>query len=950
MRNLRCWVGVGLLLSAYACGSTTQVAPVSEPDKPAAVTLPADSAVTIGKLPNGLTYIIRENREPRNRAELRLVVNAGSILEDTDQQGLAHFTEHMAFNGTKNFPKQALVDYLESIGMRFGPDVNAYTGFDETVYMLQVPMDSTEVVRKAFAVLQDWAHNVSFEDEEIDKERGVIVEEWRLGRGANARIRDKQFPILFRGSRYAERLPIGEKAVLDTFRHDTIRRFYRDWYRPDLMAVVAVGDFETQTIRDLIDEHFALIPASAQPRERQLYPVPKHEETSFAIATDPEATWNSVDVVYKQNVRDEGTKEAYRQGIVESLFNRMLNQRFYELTKTPDAPFLRGSSGQGRWVRTSEIYYLSAQVKEGGILRGLDALLTEAARVKQHGFTPSELEREKVEVLRGLERAYEERDKTPSRNYASEYIRHYLSKEPIPGITAEYGMYRDMLPGIQLTEVNGLAAEWMSDKGRVILVDAPEKEGLVVPGEDELLAAMSSVASKQVEPYEEAVTDEPLVATPPEPGKIVIEKRIKSLGTVEWGLSNGVRVFLKPTDFRNDQIQFAAFSPGGHSLVPDEDYIPASTATAMVGEGGIGTFDLISLQKKLAGKVASARPFIGTTHEGLRGGASPKDIETLFELIYLTFTAPRPDTTAFLAYRERLKGMLENRNARPETAFGDTIQVTMAQYHHRARPWSMAILDELDLEKSLSVYRDRFSDAGDFTFIFVGNLDLEALKPLVAAYLGGLPSAGRIESWRDVGMRPPSGVVEKVVKRGLEPKSRVQIIFTGPFEWERQNIYDFYSMRDVFRIKLREVLREDEGGTYSPGVSGSVSHFPVGRYSVRVSFGCNPERVDELTSVVFTQIDSLRDVGTTETYVQKVQETQRRGRETSLRDNGFWLGSLQSRLQNGDDLETILRYDELVDGLTTADVQETAKRYFNRENYVKVVLYPEAQPDPEPQN
>ncbi|MDA0747356.1 MAG: insulinase family protein, partial [bacterium] len=666
-----------------------------------------------------------------------------------------------------------------------------------------------------------------------------------------------------------------------------------------------------------------------------------HEETLFAIATDPKASRTSVSIYYKQPVREEGTEAAYRQSLVESLYNGMLNARLSELTKKPDAPFLYGNSGQGRFIRTKEFYYLGGGVKEDGILRGLEALLTEGARVQQHGFTQTELEREKVEMLRGMERTYEERDKLQSRGFASEYIRHYLTGEPIPGIEYEYGLYQKLLPGIQLEEVNRLAGEWITDHDRVILLDGPEKEGVEMPTEEALAEAIARVAQVQVAAYEDRVSDQPLVETLPQAAEIVQETQVSELGVTEWALGNGVKVVLKPTDFKNDQVLFSAFSPGGHSLVSDKDYVSATSAVSVLRESGVGAFDLVALQKKLAGKAVGVSPWIGDLQEGMNGSASPKDLETLFQLIYLSFTAPRKDTTAFLAYKERMLGMLKNRSADPRAAFGDTLQVTLAQHHYRARPWSEALLEEMDLDRSLEVYRDRFADASDFIFVFVGNLDTAQVKPLVKTYLGGLPALHRNETWKDVGVRPPEGVLEKIVRKGLEPKSNTRIVFTGPFEWTRQNRYDLDAMTQVLGIKLREVMREDMGGTYGVGVWESTSRYPREGYSINVSFGCSPERVNELMEAVFAQVDSLKRVGTTDVYLNKVKESQRRGREVAMKENGFWRGALESVYEHGQDPLTILTYNELVEGLTLEAVQKAAQKYFDMRNYVRVVLYPE---------
>ena len=933
-----------LLLFAFsvllgACVSTTPT-----PAQRAATEekLPIDSLATVGQLDNGLRYVIRKNQKPENRVELRLVVDAGSVLEDEDQQGLAHFVEHMAFNGTKNFAKQELIDYLELIGMRFGPDLNAYTSFDETVYMLTVPTDSAEVVETAFQILEDWAHQISFEPEEIDKERGVVVEEWRLGRGAQRRMFDEQLPILLKDSRYATRLPIGQKAVLDTFQHEALRRFYRTWYRPDLMGLVAVGDLEPAALEALVQDYFARIPAAASPRDRTVFPVPDHEETLFAIATDPEATYNSVSIYYKMDVRPQGTVSAYRRSLIEALYHQMFNQRLHELTKRPEPPFLGAYSGQGRWLRSKEFFILGAGVQNNGFDAGLEALLLEAARVREFGFTASELEREKKEMLRGMEQSYRERDKQQSSRFAAEYVRHLLTDEAIPGIAKEYQLYQDLLPGIALAEVNALASEWTSEKNRVIAVEAPEQEGIAVPNERDLRAIFAAVAQQEIAPYADEVSDEPLVAQVPAPAAIVARSQIPEIGVTWWTLANGIRVCLKPTDFKNDEILFRAYSPGGHSLVPDADYVAASTAASVVSEGGVGPFDKIELEKKLAGKVVRVAPWISSLREGLSGSASPEDVQTLFELIYAFFTAPRLDSTAFQAYQTRMKGSIQNRSARPETAFSDTIAVTMAQYHHRARPWSLELLNEMDLAASMAVYQDRFADAGDFSFFFVGNFTLEAMEPLVCTYLGGLPATGREEAWRDVGIEAPAGVIDKAVYRGIEPKSQSRLIFTGPFEYDGwKNNLELRAMTSVLQIKLREVLREDLGGTYGVWISSSGARYPDEEYRISITFGSDPERVEELTQVIFEQIDSLKTVGTTDLYIEKVKEMRQRQREIDLKENSFWVGSLASLDFNGVDPRRLIQYPALVDSLTAEAVQQAAQNYFNMDRYVRVVLYPE---------
>ncbi|MCZ6918758.1 MAG: insulinase family protein [Gemmatimonadetes bacterium] len=903
--------------------------------------LPVDSAVMTGVLENGLRYYIRANTRPEQRAELRLVVNAGSVLEDDDQLGLAHFVEHMAFNGTEHYPKQELVEYLERIGMRFGPDINATTSFDETVYMLTVPTDTIEVFDEAFQILEDWAHLVSFDYEEIDRERGVVIEEWRLGRGADARMRDQQFPVLFRDSRYAVRLPIGDPDLLENFPYDAVKRFYRDWYRPGLMAVIAVGDFDPAHVENLIRAHFAHIPPVEAPRPRTVFDVPGHSETLVTVATDAEATHSAVSVYYKQPLREAGTVGAYRQGIVEGLYNGMLNNRFFEITQSPDAPFLGASSGQGRLVRSGEVYFLGAAVQEGGIVKGLDGLLTEVERVSRFGFTASELERVKANLLRGMELAFAERDKTDSGVYASEYVRAFLEGEAIPGIAYEYELYQAFMPNIILDEIDRLAGEWLVDENRVVTVNAPDKEGVPVPSAVALLVVFEDVAQLEIAPYEDGVTDAPLVAEAPLPSLVVSEERVDKVGVIVWELANGVRVLLKPTDFQADQVLFRATSPGGHSLVEDDEYVAAATATSVVGRGGVGQFSLVDLQKALAGKAVSVQPTISATAEGMSGGASPQDLETMFQLVYLHFTAPRRDETAFRAFLQRVRANVENRDADPILVFQDTVAVTMAQHHFRARPFTLEILDEMNLETSMAVYKDRFEDASDFTFAFVGNFDVDSIRPLVETYLGGLPSTGRVETWRDVGIDPPSGVVRRTVRRGVEPQSQTAIIFTGDLAYTRENRHVLNSMAAVLQTWLRETLREDLGGTYGVSVNASATRIPRERYQISIGFGSAPDRAEELAAAVFHHIDSLKTTGPSADDVAKIRESQRRARETSLKENAYWLTQLIGFDRDERDLREILLFESMIDALDPATIQRAAQQFFNTDNYVHAVLLPE---------
>lgn len=903
--------------------------------------LPTDSAVIIGKLDNGLTYYIRENKKPEKRAELRLVVKAGSILEDDDQQGLAHFVEHMAFNGTKSFPKTAIVDFLEKSGVRFGADLNAGTSFDETTYFLQVPTDSQAVMRTGFQILEEWAHAVTFDDKEIDRERGVIREEWRLGRGAEERVARQHYPFEFYKSRYAERIPIGKIGIIDSGSHDAIRRFYRDWYRPDLMAVIAVGDFDKSDVEKLIVEHFSGLKNPTNERERVKYSIPDHNKILVSIATDKELSRTSVDVMYLKDAHDTKTAADYRRDIISSLYDQMFNARISELLQKPNPPFIYGGGGDGRFFGDRQAYSLGAGVGDTAILSGFNALMTEAYRVKEFGFTSSELERQKTESLRWMEKAYDERDKTESRQFVYEYQRNFTDNEEIPGIGVELALYKQFLPGITIEEVNKLTSERMTNGNSVVLISAPRKDSVNLPSETEVLSVVNGERSKKILAYVDSVSSEPLISQIPIPGKVVEEKKIPSLGVTEWKLSNGAKVVLKPTDFKNDEILFSAYSPGGTSLVDDSDYLSAVAATTIIGQSGVSSFDAITLQKKLAGKVVSVSPRILDLSEGFNGSSSPKDVESMFQLIYLYGTTPRRDTAAFSAYMTRWKEYLQNMSANPQVIFGDTVRVTLANYHFRARPITSSLLNEVKFENAFSAYKTRFADFSDFTFFLVGSFQIDSIKTLVEKYIASLPSLNRGEKWKDVGIEPPKGVIAKEVHKGIEPKSTVNLTFTGTSEWSEQNRYDFNAMKEVLDIKLREVLRQDEGGTYGVGVYGSTILYPRPEYNLTLSWGCSPDRVDELVKKALIQIDSLKLKEPDSIYVEKVKEIDRRTYEVNMKRNNFWLSSLYSYYSHDENPEMILNYPKLVDGLRGSAIQSAVKKYFNMNNYVKIVLYPE---------
>ena len=927
------------LLVLTAAAQTAAQTPI-----PLTTRLPVDPKITVGTLANGLRYYIRQNPKPEKRAELRLVVNAGSILEDEDQLGLAHFLEHTAFNGTTNFKKNELVSYLESIGVRFGADLNASTGFDETIYILPVPTDSAHIVTKAFQVLEDWAHGQIFDPTEVTNERGIVVEEWRGRKGAGDRMLQKWLPIALKGSRYATRLPIGTVESIQAATPDRLRRFYQDWYRPDQMAVIAVGDFDKAQIEALIKKHFSGIQRRSNPRARPVADVPDNVAPLVAIATDREATSSSVNLIFKVPSEQTATVADYRRDLVQQIYLSMLNNRFLEIAQKPDAPFTGAGASKGSFMaRSKDAFTLAAGVKDGGIEKGVEALLTEARRVDQFGFLESELARTKQNLLRGYERAYAERNNTLSGNLVGELINNFLVGEAIPGIEFEYQVAQQQIPTITLAEVNALARRWITDENRVILVQAPEKEGVKIPTESELLAVFNRTANSTVTAYTENVSDEPLIDRLPAPGRVTSERKIAGADVTEWRLSNGVRVLFKPTDFKADEIVFTAYSPGGTSLVSDADYMSASIASLLAERSGAGKYSMVDLNKKLTGKVASARAGIGGTSEGFTGAASPKDLETLMQLIHLRFTAPRLDTAAFLAFKNQMMAVLPNLSSNPNQVFSDTIAVTSGQYHHRARPLSVATFNEINPQRAFEVYKDRYADASDFTFVFVGNVSAETLKPLAEKYLATLPSINRKETFKDVQPGLPRGVIDKTVRKGTEPKATTMIWFSGPFNYTPENRFALRSLVDYFQIKLNETLREQLGGTYSPGVGGGGSRIPKAEYSIQINFGSSPENVEKLTQTVFAMIDSLKSKPPTQADVDKVREALTRGRETELKTNNYWLGNIAARDQNSEDIAGLLgAYDAMIRALTPEKIQAAARQYFDIKNYMRFVLLPEA--------
>ncbi|HOX81426.1 MAG TPA: insulinase family protein [Chryseolinea sp.] len=907
--------------------------------------LPIDPNVKIGKLANGLTYYIRKNAKPEKKVELRLVVNAGSVLEDADQQGLAHFTEHMAFNGTKNFKKNELVDFLQTIGVEFGADLNAYTSFDETVYILPIPTEKPENVEKGFLVLEDWASTVAFENEEIDKERGVVLEEMRLGKGAQDRMNKIILPKLLAGSNYANRLPIGKEDILKNFKYDVIKRFYRDWYRPNLMAVIVVGDIDVAEAEKMIKSHFEKLKNPAKPRPRVSGPIPPRKITEGAVVTDKEATNSVLQIYYSTNVsKDEVTVGDYRQSIVKNIFQSMLGQRMQELTQTANPPFVFGGSNLGGFLRGHETFSSFALIGKGGVEPAINALIQENERARKFGFTASELERTKKNLVKNMERAYSERDKTESEGYAAEYIRNFLAKEPIPGIENEFAYYKQYVDGITLEEINKYTATAIpTSENKLIAITAPEKTDFVLPTNENLLAITEAASKVDIKAYEEKVVAASLIAEPPTAGRIIFQKENKELGYFELTLGNGVKVILKTTDFKNDQVVMSAFRFGGQSLYDPKDRYSAEYAATVISQMGVGDFSPTDLKKVLAGKSVNVSPRISTTAEGLSGSCSSTDVEAMMQLVNLYFTKPRKDDELFTSFVNKQQAMYQNMMSEPRMVFQDTLLRTLYKNNPRGPHIpNAADFGKIDEQRALEIYKERFANANGYTFVIVGAFELDKIKPLIATYIASLPSDKAVTStFKDIGLRPVRGVVKKEVHKGAEPKSFIAMQFTGEIKYSDEENFKLQALIEVLNIKLIETLREELSGIYGGGMYASMNKFPYENYSVGVSLPCGPENVDKLIAATMEELNKVKTNGPSEADLNKVKETWKKQHQESMKDNTYWMRQLQQSVELGSNLAEIFNYDKKVDALTPADLKAAANKYLDMKNYVQVVLYPE---------
>jgi zinc protease len=908
-----------------------------------AQSLPLDPVVRMGKLTNGFTYYIRHNTEPKNRVVFYLANKIGAIQEDDNQRGLAHFMEHMSFNGTKHFPKNQLVDYLQKAGVRFGADLNAYTGFTETVYQLPLPSDDTSIVRNGLQIMRDWAAEATLETDELNKERGVVLEEKRLRNGAQQRMQEVTFPLQVNNSRYASRLPIGTEAVLKNFTPATIKKFYTDWYRPNLQALIVVGDVDVNSMEQQIKKLFGDLKNPAKERERLTYTIPLTGKNQFKALTDAEQTSTQISVLIKQPGTELKTKADYRNEIIRNLYNFALAGRFRELAAKPNPPFIQAEAGAQGFMGGLDAYGVSIGPKPGKIAESFTAVWTEVVRMQQFGVLSSELERAKIAYLTRMENAYKESSKTPSQSYVQEYLQYFLKGTAAPGMETEYQLAKELTGSITLAEVNALAGKAVKDTDRDIFINAPEKDKASLPDEATVNSWIAAIRQEKLTAWQDTTTNEGLLKAKPAPGKVVKREKVDELGVTILTLSNGVKIWIKPTDFKNEEILFSSFSEGGTSLYPDSLFLNAANAAAVTGANGLSSFTPVELGKMLTGKSAQAQPYVQDRYEGINGAATPKDLETALQLTYLYFTAPRKDSLIFSNIISRSKAGIANRSNSPEAVFGDTVSLVLGKYHYRRQPITAAKMDSISLEKAFTIYKERFSNAGDFTFVFTGSIDTATFIPLVEQYLGSLPSTGAKESAKDLNINMPEGQISKTIYKGKDNKAVVRLLYSGAYTFSETNNIQLSALGAVLQYRMLDRIRELEGGAYTPQAGVSYGKLPQARYVFSVQFTCAPANADKLIAAANEEIEKIKKGGVSADDISKFTAEQTRTHETQLQSNAFWRGYLMYALQNNEPATNIFHFGEQLKTVTPQTVQQAAQQYISSNNYIKLVLMPEAQ-------
>ena len=910
-----------------------------------AMPTPMDPNVRYGKLDNGLTYYIRHNEKPDNRADFYIAQKVGSVLEEENQRGLAHFLEHMAFNGTINLPGMTLRNYLQSRGIKFGENLNAYTAIDQTVYMVtEVPTDLPGLVDTCLLILHDWSSFIALEEEEIDNERGVILEEERTTGGANRRVMEQILPKMYPGSPYGERLPIGTKEVIANFSYQDIRDYYHKWYRPDLQGIIIVGDVDVDAIEARIKEMFADIPAPVNPATRTQFMIDDNVEPIVAVASDPEQTSYQIMMFNKHEATPASLKNDVNYWMAEyilSLISDMQINRLQELVQKPNPPFVYGYSYYGDYyvAPTKEAWTSIAVAKDvDGIDEAITAIVAENKRMQQYGFTASEYERAKADFMKSIESAYNERNNTENSKHVDACLNHFLSNEPMMGIETEYMLYQQIMPNLPLEAINAFASQLITNDNLVITLTAPQKEGETLPTEEELLAMYNKANAMEVEPYEEEVFDGPIVAELPKPGKIKKEAVNETFGTTEWTLSNGMKVIYKQTTFKDDEIRMSAYSPGGLTALPQDDPYTLQNLGDIITLGGVGEFSAIDLPKVLAGKKVSVTPQIGTYSEGMTGYCSPKDLETMMQLIYLYFTAPRADQEAYESTMERTKAMLKNMELNPMITFSDSLTKILYNDHPLRLRMKVEDYDKVDYAKAMEMYEDRFSDPNNFTFTFVGNIDVETFKPLVEQYLASLKKNKRKEDWKDVGLSVAEGNhVAHFTKEMQDPKTSVYMIYNGEMEYNLYNQVYMSVLSDIMDIVYTKTIREEQGGTYGVGVMGYVDNKPTDNYMFYIAFDTNDEVYATLMDIAKAGLNDIVTNGPRQEDLDKVLGNKLKKRQEQLQENGFWTNVITSEVR--DNIDVLTDYENIINGVTVESVAEFAKQILNG-NLKEIVQLP----------
>ena len=908
--------------------------------------LPIDPKVRYGKLENGLTYYIRANKEPKERAEFYIAQNVGAILENDNQNGLAHFLEHMAFNGTKNYPGKGIINYFEKIGVKFGANINAYTSLDETVYNLSdVPTTRDGIIDSALLVLHDWSGFITLDGNEINDERGVIREEWRQGAGADRRMWKESNKLKYSGSQYAKRDVIGDTAIINNFAHQTIRDFYKKWYRPDLQAILIVGDVDVDKVEAKIKSVFTDISRKSNAGERPVYPIIDNKEPIISIVKDAEARMTRVELEYKHDKLPADIKLSmmgYANLTVNSLISTMISNRFEEITQQADAPFVYGGAEYGELVKSKDAFQMIAVPKEGKELDGLNALLLEAEKIKRFGFTNSELERAKTDYLKTLEKSNNERDNQKNNSLVREYVRNFLTQEPIPGIEWEYNTVKMMAPQLKLEMINQVAKSYVTDSNLIVSIMAPDKQAVIIPTKEQILAAISQSKKAELKAKAEEVLNKPLIKSVPKAGKLAKVSENKELGTTEWLLSNGVKVIFKPTTFKKDEILLTAFSNGGISKVKNTaDLASATMAATIVSNNGLGEYNQIELGKILTGKIATVTPAIDGYDEGFSGNSSVSDFETLLQLVYLNFTAPRKDDNAYKALINTYQASMANAAKDPRKAFSDTVSVMLSNHNPRTVVMNLETINKLNQDKALAIFKERFAIPANFTFIFTGNIDSnnEKVKSAILTYLGGLKSAKGGQSFTDNGIRKPKGKVNNNFTKEMKVKKASNLVYynaTMPFTMA--NRVNVAAVGNVLSIRYIESIREKEGGSYGVGVRGSMNNTPVDEATLLMQFDCDNLKQDRLISIIYSEINEIIAKGPRADDFQKVKENMLKKYKEDIAQNNWWSSALERYYQ--DKLNLVSDYKTAVEAMTPESIQTTLKNIVSQGNVMEVVMKP----------